>query len=62
MANGSSVAGGSARSRRRTGDGVGVVAEMVFKIVKVVVLVCRVGEVSDDNDDEAHAENPRWMK
>lgn len=65
LANGSSVAGGAARCCRRMGVEVGVVGEMVFRVVKVIVLVFRVGTVDDDNDDEAEAiraVNPRGIK
>lgn len=65
LANGSSVAVGAARCCRRTGVEVGVVGEMVFRIVKVVVLDFRVETVDDDNDDEAEAiraVNPRGIK
>lgn len=65
LADGSRVAGGAARRCRRTGDEVGVVGEMVFRVVDVVVLVFMVGEVNDDNDDEAeaiHAANPWGIK
>lgn len=55
LATGSSVAGGAPRGCRRTEDEVGVVGEMVFRVVNVVVLSFRVGEVDDDNDDEAEA-------
>lgn len=61
-------AGRSARGCRRTGNEVGVLGEMVvFIVVGVVLLVLKkVGDVDDGNDDDEaegmDAENPWRMK